>query len=111
MEVHEGIEAVLRQEGIAGDIPWPISISRFTTEPDTQVCIRELPGRTPEVLIAQDYPGLQILVRGSRSADGYTAAKTKAREVFNTLQALPTPHAAYPELASCVARHDIAPIG
>jgi hypothetical protein len=106
-----GIEAILTAEGVAGGSPWLISISRFRTEPDMQVCIIDLPGRSPEVLIAQDYPGIQVLVRGSRSGDGYTAAWDKARDVFNALQAIPTPHASWPELASCVARHNPGPVG
>jgi hypothetical protein len=107
----EGVEAILTAAGIAGTIAWPIAISRFKIAPDQQVALIDLPGRTPEVLIAQDYPGIQILVRGSKEGDGYTTAREKAKAIFNILQAIPIPCAQYPELGSCVARHDVAYVG
>jgi hypothetical protein len=107
----EGIEAILVDAGVGGDLPWIISVSRFRTDPDMQIAIMDLPGKQPEVLIAQSYPGVQVLIRGSKSADGYTAAYAKSREAFNVLQAIPCPAAAYPELVSCIARHEPAPLG
>jgi hypothetical protein len=107
----EGIEAILVAEGVGGDLPWIISVSRFRTDPDMQIAVIDLPGRQPEVLIAQSYPGAQVLVRGSKSNGGYTAAYEKSREVFNVLQAIPCPAVAYPELVSCIARHEPAALG
>lgn len=111
----EGFEAILINAGLAGPsiVGWPIFLSRFGEDPDSQIALIDLPGRRPEVLIAQDYPGLQVLVRGTKAATGYPDAMAKARAVFNLFQAIPTvpANAQYPELVSCVSRHDVAPIG
>jgi hypothetical protein len=111
MRPSAGIEAILTASEVAGTVAWPIAISRYMSTPDQQVAIVDLPGRTPEVLIAQNYPGIQILVRGSKKGDGYATAWDEANAIFDVLQAIPIPCAEYPELGSCVARAGIVSIG
>lgn len=109
----EGFENILvAANQVNGATGWPLYIGTFPSSVDQAVLIIEGGGRQPEVAIAIDYPALQILVRGKKNS--YAAARLKAQEIFEVLQALPTgptPLAEYPELTSVVARTAVTWVG
>jgi hypothetical protein len=80
---------------------WPIYSGQLPTARDQAIAVIDRPGLMPEVKVAIDYPSVQLLIRSSRV--GYIAARTKAEELFNALQAIPDGGAHFPELTSCVA--------
>ena len=80
-------------------------------EQDVAVCCFDLPGRKPEVAMAIDYPGLQVIVRGSRDGSSYGICYDQAVKLFNLLQTIPQHPSAYPDLVSCTARTSPAHLG
>jgi hypothetical protein len=107
-----GIAAILNAAAPAvvdGATGWPLSLGRLLTTSNRCVALIDGGGRTPEVKVAIDYPTVQVLVRGNKTE--YEASREKAKEIFNILQAHPTPTVDYPELVSSVAATDIAWLG
>lgn len=71
-------------------------------------------GRSPEVLVAIDYPTVQILGRGAKSGNSYAVLRSKMEEVKLLLHAInenPAKATAFPELVSCLVRGDITDMG
>lgn len=108
-----GIHAILEAAAlIGGSSGWTGKIGHFP-ETDNVIAVMDGPGRTPEVVVATDYPTIQILLRGDKSPTSYATSYAQAEAIFLALQALPTlpPPTEYPELTSILARTSIAPMG
>ena len=63
-------------------------------------------GRGGEVKVAIDYPTVQVITIGASAGGGYSAAFNKAKEIYNFLQGIETPNAAWPNLVSCVMMNE-----
>lgn len=87
---------------------WTFAVGRLVPDPDMQVVLRHTGGRPGEVMVAIDYPSVQIICRGEPK--GYDAAYQKLRAVREALVAIPT-STDYPELTSCVTIGDIVDLG
>lgn len=103
----EGAAAILEGASIVGAlVGWPVRIGGMSDALQEVVFIDQ-PGRTPEIAVAADYPALQLIVKSLSYSNGWN----KSRDIYNALHGIPTPDASYPELTSCLARTNIAPLG
>lgn len=108
----EGIADILLAKGVVsnpGQGVWPHYLGILPTGVDQAVGILDRGGPSPEVLVAIDYPSVQILVRSAKN--GYVACRRKAETIFEALQAIPGGGAEFPELTSCVAVGGITFVG
>lgn len=99
----QGIEAILIAEGVLGGVTGWTSTVGGLVDTGKNVTLIDSGGRGGEVKVAIDYPSVQAIVQGSKTAGGYVEAYAKAMEVYTALQGIPTPHADWPKLTSCVA--------
>jgi hypothetical protein len=74
-----------------------------TIEANNAVSFLDTGGRGGEVKVAIDYPSVQVIVVGSSTGGGYTAAFNLAKAIYNRLQGIDTPNATWANLVSCVA--------
>lgn len=97
------LASIIEAAGLAGGVsPFKLTVGGFNGA-GQEVTFLDSGGRAPEVKVAIDYPTVQVIVRGSKAGSGYTAAYTKAEDIFKLLQGLNRNPIQYPELASCVA--------
>jgi len=90
---------------------WIIATSRLGSSPDKQVVVINSGGRRPEPVIAQNYPSIQLIVRGAKGPGGNDDAYVQAVKCRNALLGIPSSPAAYPELASVTGIGDVTPLG
>lgn len=91
--------------------PWIITVDKMPADPDTVITVKDSSGPAAEPAVAIDYPGVQILVRGSQAGDGYAQAYDKIFAVRNALVGIPSRPSIWTALASCVQRGHIVPLG
>lgn len=107
----EGLKDILVDAGVvAGATGWTWKVGGLGSG-ENEIAIIDSGGRGGEVKVAIDYPSVQILVKGAKEAGGYTAAFTKAREVYDALQGIDNPNGVWDELVSCVAVNQPAWLG
>lgn len=112
MSPADGIRAILEDLGICGGTSgWGSRTGALHSSMDQCVAVLDSGGRGSEVKIAIDYPTVQVLVRASKNAGGYTAGYDKTRECFVALQAIDQNPAQFVTLTSCVVRGGIIPLG
>lgn len=106
-----GIQLVLEAHtpSLAGT--YRITTGRLTSSPDRQVVVVNSGGRSPEPVIAQNYPSIQILVRGPKGSGGNDEAYLQAVACRAALLGIPSRPAAYPELSSVTGIGDVTPLG
>src|SRR5690349_13147824 len=104
MSPAEGLEAILAAAGIIGGATgWEGRLGGLGTD-GKQIAFIDSGGRPGEVKVAIDYPTVQLLVRGSKAAGGYSEAHAKAKAAYEALIGIPTPNGTWSELVSCTAR-------
>lgn len=111
----EGLYEIIR-----GISPVPTELTGFNMSisqwigGDFQIAFLDQPGSGPETATGHDYPSVQVLCRGNKSATGYTKAYNALRYISRVLHLIPpegTDGLRYPELVSCVASTGIASLG
>lgn len=111
MSPAEGIQAILKaRASFLGPQKWGLRVSDLGTA-DNVVAVIDSGGRGAEVGVGINYPSVQVLGRGDASALSYPTLYRVMEEVFNLLQAVPTPEPLYPELTSCMVVGGITPMG
>ncbi len=90
---------------------WHFAFGRLVASPDKMVVVVNSGGRAPEPVIAQNYPSIQILVRGAKGAGGYDDAYLKAIACRSALLGIPSRPADYENLASITGIGDVTPLG
>lgn len=90
---------------------WQIATGRLIDTPDKQLVITTTGGIGAEPVVAQDYPSIQIMVRGSKGSGGAQAAYLKALEARNALLSIPSRPIQYPNLSSITAIGHIQDLG
>lgn len=110
MSPAEGLKAILEDAGVVDGVSGWVSRIGGTSDVAQQLGFIDTGGRGGEVKVAIDYPTVQIIVQGSKAVGGYSAGFEKAREVYDTLQAI-DPQAIWDELDSCVAMNQPIWIG
>lgn len=112
MSPAEGIYGILNTLGFfAGG--WTGYVGALGSN-DNSIAVLNSGGLSPEVLVAIDYPGIQLLGRGAKSGNSYDILYEKmksAKLILHAIQEEPAQAAAYPELASCLVRGDITSLG
>lgn len=112
MSPADGILAILVDAGIVST-GWVGRVGALHTQAnqDQSIAVLDNGGRGAEVKVAIDYPTVQVLIRGSKAAGGYSAGYAKAEAVLAALQGIDQNPSAYPNLVSCVVRGGITGIG
>jgi hypothetical protein len=114
MSPAQGIKAIL--ESLTGTAlvttgGWELRIGKQPSSPDKVITILDSGGRGAEPNLTIDYPNVQILVRGDKTATGYPDAYSKMEKVRAVLLGIPSGHAEYPALTSCTQRGGIVSLG
>lgn len=102
----EGLKAIATTAGLIGGITgWTGNVGGLSTSTTAkEVSFLDSGGRAGEVKVAIDYPTVQVLVRGSKAAGGYSEAYQKAQAVYDALVGITTPNGIWARLVSCVPR-------
>ena len=108
----EGLKAICAAvTGLfGGSTGWVATVGGFSTT-GKEISFLDSGGRSSEVKVAIDYPNVQVMIRGTKAAGGYSEAYQKAKEVHAALVGIETPNASWTYLTSCVARGDIIWLG
>lgn len=107
----EGLGLILEDLGVLGGTTgWTKSIG-LLQDIARSVALLDSGGRGGEVKVAIDYPSVQVLVLGDAAPGGYSAAYSKAKEVFDSLVGIDTPNGIWSNLVSCVALGFINSLG
>lgn len=81
---------------------------------DNSITFLNSGGRTPEVLVAIDYPNVQLIGRGNKSGNSYDILYNKlqaAKRILHAIQETTGYKSHFPELVSCLVRGEIASLG
>lgn len=81
---------------------------------DNSITFLNSGGRPPEVLVAIDYPNVQLIGRGNRSGNSYDILYNKmqaAKRKLHAIQETAGFKTYFPELVSCLVRGEIASLG
>lgn len=109
MSPAKGIHEILKNAPGFPGTGWTLGYGKMPADPDQYIAILDSGGQGGEVLVAIDYPRVQILVRGAKNK-GYDAAYDKINQARELLIAIPE-SAHYPELDSCIGVGQILPLG
>lgn len=90
---------------------WHFATGRLVATPDKMVVVANSGGRSPEPVIAQNYPSIQIMVRGAKGSGSYDDAYLKAIACRSALLGIPSRPAAYENLSSVTGIGDVTPLG
>lgn len=110
----KNIADILSSSGIgvwASDVAtdWAIVVGDLRDDPNTQICIMDSPGRSPEPGLDINYPSVQIIVR--TSANDYLNGWYKCRDIRDVLLGRPSEERDGDVWASCVMAGDIMSLG
>lgn len=107
----KGILALLDAAGVKEAGAWHVATGRLVDKPDKMVVISSPGGRSSEPVVAQDYPTVQLLVRGAKGSGGQEAAYLKAKECRAALLGIPSRPTEYENLSSVTAIGDVTDVG
>lgn len=90
---------------------WGWSLGKQPTGPDKLITLIDQGGPTSFPHLLVDYPGLQVLVRGSKGGDGYNTSHLMARLIRDAILGMEGHPTEFPELDGVTERGTIVPIG
>lgn len=94
-----------------GSTGWAFSVGFLPDGPDQVVAILDASGPSGFPTISIDFPGIQVIVRGSAGGEEYKDSWLKVKQVKDYLLGMPNAPAQFPELWGCVERGQPIPIG
>lgn len=112
MSPSEGLYNILQaQSFFTGG--WTPYVGNFGAA-DNSITFVDSGGRAPEVLVAIDYPNVQLIGRGNKAGNSYAILHNKlqiAKRILHAIQETQGFKTHFPELVSCLVRGEIASLG
>lgn len=113
MSPAEGLYRILEAKGFFTG-GWNPQVGIFSDENNT-LAFMDTGGMTPEVLVAIDYPTVQLLGRGNKANNSYSILYEKMKGAKKILHAISQTDSDlitnFPILCSCLVRGEIVPLG